>query len=246
MSARRAQSLAALVVGLLTLVVAAPGAIAALREVSVGNYYFEDDAVRDRTRLDAQQGDQLRFTIREAAYPPHSVNVDELNIHSGDLLLFDTYTTPPLNRPGVYRLYCRVHTDRGHITKLYVHAAPATTTTTRPRATTTSTIAAGVGGTTSSSTSTTAGAGAVTTPPAPSPDATDAQTPSSLAPVGVGTATDRRRAEPAPGSLAAMLGRPPAEAGPWTRAVRLGAAVSALLLMTTVLALAWAYRPRAD
>ncbi|HVL32156.1 MAG TPA: hypothetical protein VM600_01085, partial [Actinomycetota bacterium] len=103
----------------------APGrALAALQDVSVGNYYFEVDATGARDPIVVKQGDQIRFTIREPDYPPHTINIDELQIESPDLLLFDTYTTPPLKKPGTYLLYCKAHKDRGHETSLVVKAAP--------------------------------------------------------------------------------------------------------------------------
>jgi len=80
MTGRRRRVLAALALAVTVLAMLALRADAALHEVTVGNYYFEDDAVRDRARLDVQQGDQIRFTVREAAYPPHSANVDELGM----------------------------------------------------------------------------------------------------------------------------------------------------------------------
>lgn len=92
---------------------------AALVEVSVGNYYFEDDATGGR-EIVVRKGDQIRFTVRDAAYPPHSAKVDELGIASGDMLLFDTYTTPPIGTVGTFRLYCEAHQDRGHETTLTV------------------------------------------------------------------------------------------------------------------------------
>src|SRR5581483_7857532 len=197
--------------------------------------------------LDVQQGDQIRFTIREQSYPNHSVNVDELNIHSGDLVLFDTYTTPPLNKPGTYRLYCRAHTDRGHITKLVIHAAAATTSTTAVRHTTTSVAGRASSSTTASSltSSTTvvvASAGGGPAAPDDGPAGPTATTAEPLVPVGRGTTSDRRRAAPEPGSLAALIGRRPGASGPWTRALRLGLASTAFVFLVAVGALTYGYR----
>ena len=239
---RRLGAGAAAVIALtLTMVVVAPATKAALRQASIGNYWFEDDETKRRDRIEAQQGDQIRFTVRETTYPPHSVEVDELGISSPELLLFETYTTPPLNKPGTYRLYCRGHLDRGHVTTLVVRPAPTATAPTRnpperrgPSATATSTS------------STTSPEDAPLTDPFQSPSSTvppeAGSTESTLAPVGVGQATDRRRPPVDPDSLAGLIGRPPATPGPWTRAVRLGAAAAALLLGVTVAAVAYGWR----
>jgi plastocyanin len=105
-------------------------ALAETRQASVGNYWFEDDARRDRTKIIVNQGDQITFTIREGIYPAHTVDVDELRIHSPDLLLGATFTTPQLNTAGTYKLYCRPHEQRGHVTTLFVRATATTTTRT--------------------------------------------------------------------------------------------------------------------
>ncbi len=102
------------------------------RQASVGNYWFEDDATGDRTSIVVNQGDQLTFTIREGIYPPHTVDVDELDIHSPDLLLGATYTTPPLKTLGTFKLYCRPHEQRGHVTTLAVRATTPTTSAPQP------------------------------------------------------------------------------------------------------------------
>jgi hypothetical protein len=60
-----------------------------------------------------------------------------------------------------------------------------------------------------------------------------------VAPVGVGTAdpSDVEAPPTDPNSLAGLLGRPPAEPGPWTRSMRLGllALPPLLLVMGTAL-----------
>ena len=123
--------------GLLSLLVVmlslmATHALAETKQASVGNYWFEDDARRDRTRIIVNQGDQLTFTVREGIYPPHTVDVDELGVHSPDLLLGATYTTPQLNTAGTFRLYCRPHEQRGHVTTLVVRATTSTTSAPQP------------------------------------------------------------------------------------------------------------------
>ena len=201
-------------------------ASAAVHQATVGNYYFQDDATGDRTKLVVDKGDQVTFTVRATASRPHSVNVDDLGIHSGDLLIFETYTTPPLTRAGTFRLYCRNHAvSNNHVASLVVRApttpsTPAATTTTLRRApppTTPTTLRSGVpaGPTTTLPATTT-----VVTPSTASPaTSTSAVT----VPAGRGKAPpgDRRRAPPSPGSLEAILGRRVGGNAPWTRGVRL-------------------------
>ena len=207
------------VAGLLVLLVPIP-AEARRREVSVGNYWFEDDETGARNQLVVDEGDQIRFTIREAAYPPHSVVIDEYGLDSGYLVLFQTYTTPPLEKPGRFELYCRAHRDRGHRATLIVKArassapspggsAPAPPQKKKPAQTTEATPSADA--------PTEGPSPAVTAPTAaqpvqPTPGGT-------LAPVGVGEATDRRRPPPDPDSLAGLLGRRFGGDAPWTTAV---------------------------
>ena len=112
------------------LMLAAPAipARAALREVSVGNYYFQDDASGNRAQIVVDRGDQVRFTIREAAFSPHDVRVDELGIRSGDMQLFETFTTEPLDVVGTFRLYCNRHKDnpgQPHVAQLVVRSERA-------------------------------------------------------------------------------------------------------------------------
>ncbi len=221
-------------------------ALAETRQVSVGNYWFEDDARHDRTQIIVNQGDQITFTIREGIYPPHTVDVDELGIHSPDLLLGATYTTPPLNTAGTFRLYCRPHEQRGHVTTLAVRATTPTTSALQPQPHT-------------SAPPTTAGSGqqpvvegpqpaipapqpvtpapqparAVPQPATPAPGSSAPPLPppndpapaTTLTPVGVGQADPESMAripEPAPGSLDDLIGRREARgAVPWTRALRL-------------------------
>lgn len=207
------------VAGLLVLMVPIP-AEARLREVSVGNYWFEDDQTGARNPLVVDEGDQIRFTIREATYPPHSVVIDEYGLDSGYLVLFQTYTTPPLEKPGRFELYCRAHRERGHKTTLIVKArassAPSPSGSAAappPKRKPTQTTEA-----TPSDDAPTEGPAAATTAPAaaqPSPPTS----PEAFASVGVGEATDRRRSPPDADSLAGLMGHRFGGDAPWTTAV---------------------------
>jgi hypothetical protein len=147
---------------------------ASLRQIAVGNFYFEDETVGDG-KVEAQVGDQLRFAVLDGGPgTPHTVDVDELGIHSGSLASGETFTTPPIGKAGTFILYCKPHDQRGHKTTLVVTGtsittptAPSTTTTTalttttaKPTTTTkppaTATTAAPAGAAPSSSPTTTA------------------------------------------------------------------------------------------
>ena len=194
------------------LVVAALGAGVArahTRQSSVGNYYFEDDVTGDRTKLVADVGDQFTFTVRQGAATPHTVEVDELDIHSGDLLIGQTYTTPPLRTPGTFKLYCRRHDERGHNTRLIVRAqVPATPKPTPVRTAPPTALR-------------TSAPAAVATPSAsPSPSVAPSPSPT-LAPVGIGTAPPGSLASrtPDPDSLEGLTGVRRSNEIPWTRAL---------------------------
>ncbi len=198
-------------------------ASAALHEVSVGNYYYEHDETGARDPLVAKQGDQIRFTIREADVPPHSVNIDEYGIRSGDLLLFETYTTPPLDQPGTFTLYCRAHRDKGHITTLIVEEKKTKPASEPPpeeeqppppeeEEVSSEETGSKVAGETERS------SGGKQRRKAKRSNEEDA---AAVAPTGRGVATDQRRAPPEPDSLEAILGRRVAAEGPWTRSVGL-------------------------
>lgn len=230
----------------LAILVAGPSA-AALREVAVGNFYYDDATAGDGT-VEAMQGDQLRFTVYDGGPgTPHTVEVDELNIRSGSLAAGETFTTPPLNQPGSYRLYCKPHQNRGHTATLIVRASATATTsvaTTAPRS-------GGSGATVASSTTaasappeTNADGSPASSVPADA-DSLDDGTASTLAPVGRGEADpDALEDAPAdPDSLQAALGRRPARKGPWTRSVRL--ALLALIPMVAAAVVA-AGRSRAS
>lgn len=128
---------------ILPLLVVAAGAVvsvpagAALRQIAVGNFYFEDETVDDG-KIEAQVGDQLRFNVLDGGPgTPHTVDVDELGIHSGSLAAGETFTTPPIGKAGTFILYCKPHDQRGHKTTLIVSGTSITTPTTAPPATTT-------------------------------------------------------------------------------------------------------------
>lgn len=191
------------------------------RKVSVGNYYFQDDETKARNPIVVDEGDQIEFTIRAAAYPPHTIVIPAYDIDSedeGTLLLFDTYRTPPLDRPGTFLLFCRPHRDKGHETTLRVRAkaSPTSAGTTAPPPKNKSS--------TGSQTTPTARATSTATPTRPAVLPTAPGSPASspqetAAPAGIGRATDRRRLPPDPNSLAGMLGRRFGGDLPWTTAL---------------------------
>ena len=110
---------------------------ASLRQIAVGNFYFEDETVGDG-KVVAQVGDQLRFNVLDGGPgTPHTVEVNELGIHSGSLGAGETFTTPPISTAGTFILYCKPHDQRGHKTTLVVSGTSITTPTTAPTTTTT-------------------------------------------------------------------------------------------------------------
>lgn len=218
----------------------AHSAQAALSEVHLGNFYYEDATVGDG-KIEIRQGDQIRFVADDnGPGTPHTVEVDALGIHSGGLSTGQTYTTPPIQQAGSFKLYCKFHENKGHVTTLVVLAdgtatTAATTTTAAPTTTVAkasspttaggSTAVAGTSGSTA-----TGGAGTDTTTSVASDGVTAttvtdiaAATATTLAPTGLGEASDETmNALPVdPHSLEAVLGRPPATRGPWTRSVRI-------------------------
>lgn len=256
---RRTNQVALGVIGLAcvgVLVVAGPVA-AALREVRVGNFYYDDATPGDGT-VEIDQGDQLRFTVLDGGPgTPHTVDIDELGIHSGSLASGETYTTPPIDRPGTYLLYCTPHQNRGHQATLIVRSSSTATTsapttapaTTSPPATSAPTTSPSGSPTTAPPGASTPGGGstATTDPDATTADGateatadqgdpttgapTDDATTDTLAPVGRGDADDDvlAAAPVDPDSLQAAIGRPPAQKGPWTRSLRLGLIVFLLM-----------------
>lgn len=139
---RRAALVIAALLGIGLAVLGAHAAYGALVEVKVGNFYYDDQSVGDG-KVEATVGDQLRFVVQDGGPgTPHTVDVDELDIHSGSLPSGSTFTTPALGRAGTFRLYCKPHDRRGHVATLVVYNADgslpaATTTTAAPAPTTT-------------------------------------------------------------------------------------------------------------
>jgi len=245
---RRAPALA-LVAAVVVVAATALQAGAALRQVAVGNFYFDDDTPGDG-RVEANQGDQLRFVVQDGGPgTPHTVEVDELGIHSGSLAAGETFTTPPLDKPGTFRLYCKPHDQRGHVATLVVRSAstsstaPPTTAAPRGTVSPTTTTSGGSSGSTSqtqpgAATPTTEASSPTTAAPGGGlPASTDPATGEALAPAGRGEATAQELEGPAaPDSLEAMLGREPARPGPWTRSVRLGVLLLLPMLLIAVAA----------
>ncbi len=213
----------------------------AVRGVSVGDFYYLDEATGSSTKIVANEGDQLRFKIAEDGNAvPHTVEVDELGIHSGSLQLGETYTTPKLSKAGTFRLYCKPHNRRGHETTLVVQASAP-----EPSPTPTSSGGGGSGsgsGSTGSKIGSTKKTSTASGSPSPSLTArTDKAEPSpteSAAPIGRGTLdpSEQVALAPDPNSLSGILGRPPTERGPWTRS--LGLAILALPILAGVAAIA--------
>jgi plastocyanin len=113
------------------LLVSAGLVLASTISIRVGSFYFED-ATQGDGRIVANVGDRLRFVVEDNGNgTPHSVEVDELGIHSGSLAKGDVYTTPQLSRPGSFLLYCRLHIKRGHKTTLVVVGSTQTPAPTR-------------------------------------------------------------------------------------------------------------------
>jgi plastocyanin len=146
----------------------------AVNQITVGSYFYED-ATEGDGKIEAKVGDQLQFVfVDNGRGSPHTVEIDELGIHSGNVGTGGTFTTPPLTKPGTYRVYCKPHENKGHFTTLIVHGntepPPSTTTAESPLSPTT----------TSTSTTTTM-APATTTPVSQSTTTTPAETATTLA-----------------------------------------------------------------
>jgi plastocyanin len=168
---------------------------ASLRQIAVGNFYFEDETVGDG-KVVAQVGDQLRFSVLDSGPgTPHTVEVNELGIHSGSLAAGETFTTPPIATAGTFILYCKPHDQRGHKTTLVVSGTSITTATTAPTTTTTTAATTTAKPTTTTkppTTTTTVSAGgapssSASTTTTAKPTTTTAPTTTSAA-VGAGTA----------------------------------------------------------
>ena len=159
-------TLVAVVLAITSAVAIAAPALAALVNVSVGSYFYEDATVGDG-QVVINAGDQLKFTFVDGGKgTPHTVEIDELGIHSGAVGTGNTFTTGAITQPGTYVLYCKPHRNRGHETTLVVLAVEPTTTTTQATTTTTTTQATTTtttGGTTTTIASTTTTTGGTTT-----------------------------------------------------------------------------------
>ncbi|HET9444087.1 MAG TPA: hypothetical protein VFO65_12235 [Acidimicrobiales bacterium] len=184
---------------------AAP-AWAALTQVSVGNFYFDDASAGDGV-VAVPVGDQVRFVVMDGGPgTPHTVEVDELGIHSGALSAGETFTTPPLDRPGTYRLYCKPHDKRGHVATLVV--GDGVPPVTAPPATAPPATVPPAPATTAAPTATTAPAAAPATTAAPVTTAAPARTApaeGSSAPVPP-TAAPMPQATPEPGAPGTAAG----------------------------------------
>jgi plastocyanin len=262
MKRRRPLAVALLAVGI-SMSVGTP-ADAAVSQVHSGNFYFEDATVGDG-KIEIRQGDQLRVIMDDnGPGTPHSVEVDELGIHSGGLSSGETYTTPPIQQAGTFKLYCKLHENKGHATTLVVlanAATPPTTTATAPPTTTATAPPSATGTPTTAPAATAPGAPAAIDDPTQATDPAAATDPTAtttstiagatatgnspetterqVAPSGVGRASDEdlESIPVDPDSLEAALGRPPAKRGPWTRSVRMALLGLVPLLGAAALAL---------
>ena len=156
---------------------------ASVVNVSSGNFWFEDGSTGDG-QIVINAGDQLRVEIVEGTQ--HTVDINEFGIASGKMDTGAVYTTPPLNTPGTYTLFCRTHLNRGHRTTLVILGDAPTTTTTAPPPTTTT--AAPTTTTTIAVTTTTTSAGTTTTTSAGSSTTAVGETTTTV--VGDTTTTD--------------------------------------------------------
>jgi hypothetical protein len=173
---------------------------ASLREIAVGNFYFEDETVGDG-KIQAQVGDQLRFSMLDGGPgTPHTVEVNELGIHSGSLAAGKTWTSEPISKAGTFILYCKPHDQRGHKTTLVVSGISTTTPTAPTTSTTTAatTITTAKPSTTTKppTTTTTVSAGGA---PSSSPSTTTTAKPTTTAPTTTSSGAGAGTAVPAPG-----------------------------------------------
>lgn len=210
-------------------------AVAAVQSVATGNFYYEDETVGDG-KIVINVGDQLRFVVQDGGPgTPHTVEIDFFDVHSGGIASGETYTTKALNTAGTYRLYCKPHQKRGHVTSLVIQgeSAPAPApTTARPAPTSAAPTPTTAGPRPASSTPpSTSTAQPRTTPTMGTPGGTPRATtpPPGEAAAGSAVAEGRGVAsadELDPGSLGTSdleetLGRPLARPAPWTRGVRI-------------------------
>ena len=229
------------------LLLTATPVIGATHQVSSGNSYFQDNATGSRQQIAVNKGDQITVTIAEAPVAAflgaHTVDIDEMNVHSGDLTIGQTFTTPPLTKVGSFALYCDNHRNQGHLTRLVVKAPPAEPTSEPANP--------------SASDPADPGSGAVggqevvplTGQPIPLPALAIPTAAPTSAPAGVGEATPQqlRAAGVDPDSLEGLIGRNVGGNQPWTRALWflliggvavIGAAVVAMVRGRSLAALA--------
>jgi len=199
---------------------AAP-AVAATRQVSSGNYYFQDNETGSRQQVVVNKGDQITVTIAEAPVAAflgaHTVDIDEMNVHSGDLTIGQTFTTPALTKVGTFSLYCDNHRNMGHQTRLVVKAPPVEST---PAPTQDSEPAPA--GDASSNGSNLLQPVPLTGQAIPLPALTvPTPAPATAEPAGVGEASpgQLRAAGVDPDSLEGLIGRNVGGNQPWTRAL---------------------------
>lgn len=101
---------------------------AATVNVSVGNYFFDDNA-GSPSEVVATAGDTIKFTVTSGT--KHDLHIDELGIHRDEPLSKNQYATLVVTQPGTYRLYCdENHGSNTHETTLRILAASSPTTTT--------------------------------------------------------------------------------------------------------------------
>ncbi len=202
------------------MILAATPALAETHQVTSGNYYFQDNSTGSRSQIFVRVGDQIVVTVAEAPVAAflgaHTVDVDELNIHSGNLTLGQTFTTPPLRKAGTFTLYCDNHRNMGHHARLVVKAAPAPSTPQpgQPSQAPTSDDSA-------SSNSGLLQQVPLTGQPIPLPALTVPSTAPTTEPAGVGEANPQqlRAAGVDPDSLEGLIGREVGGNQPWTRAL---------------------------
>lgn len=239
----------------LGLVVMWIGAVAwaALHEVSGGNFYFRDNATGSTSEIRVVEGDQIRFTMVEDAPVPHSVEIDALGIHSGDMQSGDTFTTPALNQPGTYTVYCDRHRERGHVITLVVENDSSEEGSGSGSGSDDSGSDSGSGSgdsSTGSQEGSKSGTGKDQTNDKKGSGTTrgsmdgegEARSPrptsTELVPSGAGTVTDAEQAamDALPNSFEQTLGRPIPE-GPWTRSLTLALFAVVPLVVVAVIAI---------
>lgn len=105
-----------------------PPALAQVRGVTVGSFYFEDASEGDG-QVVVDVGDQITFTL--SGRNSHSATVEGL-FDSGRRSDGQTFTTGALTRAGTYTLFCTVHGESRHSTTLVVRKAAQPAATAAP------------------------------------------------------------------------------------------------------------------